>query len=72
MSNVEQEISNGEVQRLLVLRRSTFVIRPARDAFKQMGDQFPMTVRVAAPVVLRGTSHGRRAFCGSLLTCRNL
>jgi hypothetical protein len=39
MSNVEQRISNAEVQQLHFLRRSTFVIRPARYAFRQIEDQ---------------------------------
>jgi hypothetical protein len=39
MSNVEQGISNDEVQQFHFIRRSTFVIRPARDAFRQIEDQ---------------------------------
>ena len=49
------------------LRRSSFIIRPARYASEEICDRSLRLVSFTAMVVLKNTSHGRRAFCGSFL-----
>jgi hypothetical protein len=49
------------------LRRSSFIIRPARYALKQISSRFAMPMSVTATVTLHSASQGRRVFCGSLL-----
>ena len=49
-----------------LLRRSLFVIQPARYALKQISDRSGMPMSVTATLVLQSTPQGRRVFCGSL------
>ena len=49
------------------LRRSLFVIRPARYALKLISSRFAMPMSVTVTVTLQSASQGRRVFCGSLL-----
>jgi len=46
------------------LRRSLFLVRPARYALKQISDRSAMPMSVTATVALQSTSQGRRVFCG--------
>jgi len=50
-----------------LLRRSLFVIRPARYALKLISIRFAMPKSVTVTVTLQSSSQGRRAFCGSVL-----
>jgi hypothetical protein len=50
------------------LRRSLFVIRPARYALKLISIGFAMPMSYTNTVTAQSASQGRRVFCGSLFT----
>ena len=50
----------------LLLRRSAFLVRPARYALKQIRDRWAVLKSVTATVAVQSTSQGRRVFCGSI------
>jgi len=69
----EYRMSNKEVRMMKskdldwFLRRSLFVVRPARYARKRIWYRYSVPTSDTATVALRSTSQGRRAFCGSFL-----
>jgi hypothetical protein len=70
----EHRMSNKEVRMMKLnlfccfLRRSSFVIRPARYARKQILYRSSLALTDTAFVTPQSFSQGRRVFCGSLLS----
>jgi len=73
IEKLECRMSNKEFRMMKLnlfshfLRRSLFVIRPARYALKQIHERSAMPMNVTVTLIIQSISQGRRVFCGSLL-----